>query len=1694
MVQKHFSNFYHARTAGKLSGARRAAMMLLLMMLTMTAQTAWADTGYNYKGADGTMRNTYTDDHISDDDVTVLTTETSYLVEDCWYYVSDDVNLTNGISIIPPQTETDHYFHLILADGASLTINHESGSCIYIGERCSLTIYGQTNGTGTLNVTSQNYSDAIESGTGSSITLYGGIINANADGSHCGISVSNIYLAGATVYASKYGGNVSAICKYKDSDNNVYEGSLNTGTIAGKTLTPFGTVASMSVTLDPQDGSGGTESVTVTNGAGMPTITLPTRTGYTFGGYYEGMNGDGTKYYNADGSSANNWNHTGESFVIYAKWTPNTYTVTLEQEAGSDGTPSVDATFGAAMPSATMPTRDGYIFGGYFTEQNGNGTQYYNADGSSAKAWDIAQNTTLHAKWEGALAGGASEDLAVTIENGQRPHLTGGWYKVNGDVTFNQTVTLHDDTYLVLDGGLVINAASGNGIECGSATLTLSYSSASGSIKANSYNGTVQIASNRKFETDDDPTPVEVSGTVSNNSIINGRKLTPKMYTVSFYTGEGGSVVAPQSVAHGLTATQPTNPTRDGYSFSEWQLNSSAYDFTSAVTEDITLTAEWNQLGDLKITNTLVSDLAADADAEFTFTVTLGDNTISGTYGDMAFTSGVATVTLKDGEYATATGLLYGTSYNVTQTEKTNFVTTPEGESTFNLSVSGTLNETEETAEFMNTRETGDLELSVVVESNRAADADVGFTFTVTLGDNTISGTYGDMTFAGGKATVTLKGGESATASGLPTTVTYTITQTAQTGFNITDKIRDTGTISTEMSTAEFTNTRETGDLTVSNTVVSDKTDDAGVEFTFMVTLGDTSISGEYGDMTFTEGVATVTLKGGETATASGLPTEITYTVTQTAQTGFNVTGKTGDTGTISQTGSTAEFTNTRLTASLTVSNTVYGDNTQEFEYTVTLEGTTTTGTHGDMEFTNGVATFSLKNGDHVTATNLPTGVNYTVTQTVNDETAGFATTQSGNTGTISTTTAATAAFKNIKLMTASISIDWKDGDGSGRPEALTVNLLWKLKDSESEPLPVNGQQNKTLNASNYWIVTIAQLPMYDDAGAEIEYSWSAITTPNGYLLTDYDTGANASYTFTKATSPTLAVTWDDNNNQDGLRPSSLDVTLVGDVEYGTYEILSEGGWTTTVNGLPMYDGDNNLITYTWTVTTNLPQGYTLPNTSITTELTISYTPETTSSTVIVNWDDQSNQDNIRPTALTATLLADGVALAQQPTISWEKGVDSWTATVTGLQKNDNGTEIAYTWTVTSANLPQSYTLANTNTNEGTTSLALRHAISRTAATLQITWYDANNVDSRPSVSADLYVGENPGEYGSVTLDSGNGWKASIGGLPMYANGEAIVYTWKLTEGSKTELSDAGYTSSAEPSTSGTVTTLTYRKAAAQSAFTFAESNVTKRATDGLFTIEPTGAQDNPTITYSSSNVAVAGVDASTGEVTINGSGVTTITATAAETNNYLSATAKYTLTVTGGSTVNIQLTEDYGTFCWDQDLDFSEAGLDAYIAAGFNASTGVLTMVKVTSVPAGTGLLLIGSAGNNYTATVQTSTWVYANLLRGTTEETALYAGGRDFILSKKNNAIGFYPVGVSGNIAAFKAYLHLDDIPHISNARGFISLSFEDDATALDAVRWKKETGIGDAWYSLDGRKLQGKPTVKGLYIHNGKKTVVK
>ena len=77
--------------------------------------------------------------------------------------------------------------------------------------------------------------------------------------------------------------------------------------------------AKHTVTFDKQNGSGGSDSVIATAGQNMPSITLPTRSGYAFAGYYTGTNGSGTQYYTSTGASANKWAGTANT-TLYANW------------------------------------------------------------------------------------------------------------------------------------------------------------------------------------------------------------------------------------------------------------------------------------------------------------------------------------------------------------------------------------------------------------------------------------------------------------------------------------------------------------------------------------------------------------------------------------------------------------------------------------------------------------------------------------------------------------------------------------------------------------------------------------------------------------------------------------------------------------------------------------------------------------------------------------------------------------------------------------------------------------------------------------------------------------------------------------------------------------------------------------------------------------------------------------------------------------------------------------------------------------------------------------------------------------------------------------------------------------------------------------------------------------------------------
>ena len=127
-------------------------------------------------------------------------------------------------------------------------------------------------------------------------------------------------------------------------------------------------------------------------------------TGYTCTGWVANKNvKQGNTTITAGTALSNSTTYTIlDATQFTAQWSTNTTTVSFNQNSGTGGqTSSVTATYGSAMPTPiTVPTRDHYIFEGYYDGTGNTATQYYTNTGASAKNWnkDVA-TATLYAKW-----------------------------------------------------------------------------------------------------------------------------------------------------------------------------------------------------------------------------------------------------------------------------------------------------------------------------------------------------------------------------------------------------------------------------------------------------------------------------------------------------------------------------------------------------------------------------------------------------------------------------------------------------------------------------------------------------------------------------------------------------------------------------------------------------------------------------------------------------------------------------------------------------------------------------------------------------------------------------------------------------------------------------------------------------------------------------------------------------------------------------------------------------------------------------------------------------------------------------------------------------------------------------------------------------------------------------------------------
>ena len=140
------------------------------------------------------------------------------------------------------------------------------------------------------------------------------------------------------------------------------------------------------VTFNANGGSVSPNSKTVTYNSTYGTLPTPTRTGYTFNGWYTSSSG-GTKI-----SSSSKVTITSNQ-TLYAHWTINSYTVTFNANGGSVSPSSTKANYNTNITLPT-PTRANYKFDGWYTSSSG-GTRV----GGGGNSYKVTGNTTLYAHW-----------------------------------------------------------------------------------------------------------------------------------------------------------------------------------------------------------------------------------------------------------------------------------------------------------------------------------------------------------------------------------------------------------------------------------------------------------------------------------------------------------------------------------------------------------------------------------------------------------------------------------------------------------------------------------------------------------------------------------------------------------------------------------------------------------------------------------------------------------------------------------------------------------------------------------------------------------------------------------------------------------------------------------------------------------------------------------------------------------------------------------------------------------------------------------------------------------------------------------------------------------------------------------------------------------------------------------------------
>lgn len=510
----------------------------------------------------------------------IMTSADSYVFESTnWYAVTSDVTITNRIT-------NGGKICLILTDGNTLT------ACkgIFNPESHDLTIYGQSEGTGTLiaDASQEDYWAGIGgNGTrdleikndrrGGTVTINGGTVTAKGGfgaaaigGGYFGES-KNIIINGGTVYA-KGGGNASGLgcgmfdtfthaqsigfCRINNGTVNAISGS---NAIRGIDFpNEYGQTVSVSSNLLVYAGRNHSTAIRIRNidvgEKQSPYFYISRGTAYAVNHWRQKANRTGVyelletetktnciagfqteakaKVYPGFSTKPFKQQAVAEdgSTVIDIYYDRNRYTISFDMNGHGEAPAQIIAEYEQTIHEPARPRDDGdYVFGGWFEEQECTTPFAFTTMPLNGK--------TLYAKW-----------IYAPVK-----FYTITWRMDNGEII---------DTTKVREGEMPLHKAAVK----------------SGHLFAG-WN------------------PFVVPATVDTSYTAMFVEVPADKVSVAFDTA-GGSFISPQVIAKGQTATKPADPTRDGYLFDGWYADTGCgtlFDFSRSITKDTIVYAKWTK-------------------------------------------------------------------------------------------------------------------------------------------------------------------------------------------------------------------------------------------------------------------------------------------------------------------------------------------------------------------------------------------------------------------------------------------------------------------------------------------------------------------------------------------------------------------------------------------------------------------------------------------------------------------------------------------------------------------------------------------------------------------------------------------------------------------------------------------------------------------------------------------------------------------------------------------------------------------------------------------------------------------------------------------------------------------------------------------------------------------------------------------